>query len=324
MKALKTAFIVILVAVIVLCTVVIIIYPDTKEYVEKQDYPYANWMTDTIKEDARLIDVVMPGAHDAGAADLDGSVFDLARYLLVCQNSSILEQLKCGVRYFDLRTMLDGGELYIQHGDFKTQKFSAVVGDIKTYLSTYDDVLILNFQHFTDDEASNKTYEYLVDNIDGFCDMCVTTDTAIDTLTLKTMKAKGHRLFVIWGRAVNPNEEILFKKVDEVLYSPYDGDVHSTSDEALLAQLDKYIEDSKSKEGFFNLQCQRTWGSNQPLKGPEQLEEIFAPKADAYIEGLTDEQLKYINIIHRDFVTTGDKTAKIIALNERKGLTKPN
>ncbi len=322
MKILKTALIVILVLVIVLGVVVLVIYPRGDEYVEKTSYPYANWMTDTIKGDAKLVDIVMPGAHDAGAADLDGSVMQIARYLLVCQNSTILEQLKCGVRYFDLRTMLDNDELYIQHGDYKTQKFSTVVDNIDSYLGEYSDPLILNFQHFTDDAAAQATYEYLVANVESFVDICVNTSTPVDSITLNYLQEKGKRLIVLWGRDLNPNTEILFRDIDDVLYSPYVGDVHAESDEALIAQFATYIQNSKEKHGFFNLQCQRTWGSHDPLKGPEQLEKIFADKANQYIASISDEDLKYINIIHRDFVTTGEKIKTIIDLNTRKGLTK--
>ncbi len=323
-KVLKTAFIVVLVVVIVLAAVVLIIYPRGTEYTEKQLYPYANWMTDLLKEDVPLVNVAIPGSHDAGAADLDESMFTLAKYLLICQNAPIREQLKCGVRYFDLRTMLDGDELYIQHGDFKTQKFSTVVNDIKNYLEEYDDVLILNMQHFTDDASAQKTYEYMVANIPNFVNICVTTDTEIATITMASMRESGKRLFIIWGRDLNPNRDILFVDSNDVLYSPYIGDIHSSSDEALLAQLDTYIADSAEKQvlGFFNLQCQRTWGSNELLKGPEQLEEIFAEKANDYIKNISDEQLQHINIIHRDFVTDGEKIKLIIELNERKGTLK--
>ncbi len=322
MKIAKTIFCIVLITAIALCVIALIIYPRGEDYVEKEEYPYANWMTDTIRDDVPLVDIAIPGSHDAGAADLDGSVLAIAKYLLVCQNASIAEQLKCGVRYFDLRTMLDGGELYIQHGDFKTQMFSTVVDDIKTYLATYDDVLILNFQHFTDDAASSATYDYIVETIPNFVDLCVTTDTDISSLTLASMRQSGKRLIVIWGRSVNPNEAVLFPKTEEVLYSPYDGDIHSTSDEALLEHFATYIEGSKAYSGFFNLQCQRTWGANQLLKGPEQLEEVFGEKANDYIANISDEDLPYINIIHRDFVTTADKIETILALNKRKGVTK--
>ncbi len=321
-KVLKTTFIVLLVVVIILAITVLIIYPRGNDYVAKSEYPYANWMTDLIKEDTHLVDIAIPGAHDAGAADLDGSVLDIAKYLLVCQNASISEQLKCGVRYFDLRTKLKDGELYIQHGDFITQKFSTVVSDIKTYIEEYDDFLILNMQHFTDDDAAQATYEYMLANIPDFVDICVNTDVEIASLTLKSMKDNGKRLIVIWGRDLNPNTDILFRDSNDMLYSPYDGDIHSSSDEELLAHLNTYIKDSREKLGFFNLQCQKTWGSNHLLMGPEQLEEVFAEKANDFIKNISDDDLKYINIIHRDFVTDGEKTKIIIELNERKGFFK--
>ncbi len=310
----------------VLVAVAAIIYPPTEEYVPKDEYPYYNWMTDYIDGSTLLKDVVIPGAHDAGAADLDGSMFSPGRYLLVCQNASVGDQLKEGVRYFDIRTRLKGDTLYIQHADYICQKFSSVVQDIADYLIDGKDMLILNIQHFTDDDTATATFEYLESHIADFRNLCLTKDECdFSTLTLDRIREKGKRLLIVWGSSIKPDENILFDRGREgegngdFLYSPYIGAVHKESDEALLEQLDEYILGSKNYNGLFNLQCQRTWAPAEPLMGPEQLENRFAPLADAYIESLSDEQLECVNIIHRDFVTSGDKIKTILRLNERKG-----
>lgn len=330
MKFLKISLSVLLTVVLlvtVLLTVMFIIYPRSETFVEAQDHPYINWMHDYIKQDTLLEDVVIPGSHDAGSANLDGSMFALARYLLACQNSSIKQQLEAGVRYFDLRTMLKDGVLYIQHADYVCQKFSTVVEELNEYIKNQKDFLILNMQHFTTDEAMRKTYDYLVDNIEGFEDLCITREQRdFSTLTLAKIDELGKRLLIIWGSDEKPNSDILFDsgkktKTYETLYSPYIGEIHSSTDEDLLAQLDKYIEESKQYDGLFNLQCQRTWHKKEPLMGPEQLEKRFTDKAENYLNSLTTEQLDCINIIHRDFVTSGNKILTILKLNEKKGNT---
>ncbi len=326
LKIIKNVLIGLVIAIAVLVLVLFFIYPKSQVYVDTETHPYINWMTDYIYEGTLLTDIVIPGAHDAGTANLDGSMFQLAKYLLICQNSTIKQQLEAGVRYFDLRTKLKGDTLYIQHGDFICQKFSSVVQDLDEYLKNQKDFLILNLQHFSDDESAQATFDYLDKNIENFRSICLTKDECdFSTLTLEKIKSLGKRLLIIWGSSVKPDESILFDKGSEgvgnpdVLYSPYVSEVHKSSDEELLAQFDTYIEESKNCSGLFNLQCQRTWSSKELLKGPEQLEKRFADKANEYLNSLTDEQLEYINIVHRDFVTDGDKIKVILKLNERKG-----
>lgn len=328
MKGLKIILSILLsVALIVtlLLTVAFIIYPRAETFAEPETHPYINWMNDYMSQDTLLTDVVIPGSHDAGSANLDGSMFPLARYLLACQNSSIKSQLEAGVRYFDLRTMLKDGVLYVQHADYACQRFSAVVSEINEYVQNQKDFLILNMQHFTDDEAMKATFDYLIENITDFRSICLTKEECdFSTLTLAKIKSLGKRFLIIWGSEEKPDESILLDsgKADgtyETLYSPYIGEIHSSTDERLLAQLDEYVEQSKNYHGLFNLQCQRTWSKKELLMGPEQLERRFSDKAEAYLNSLTDEQLACINVIHRDFVTTGNKIATILKLNERKG-----
>lgn len=327
-KIIRNILIGLVVVMAILVAVAAIIYPPTEEYVPESEHPYYNWMTEYIDGSTLLRNVVIPGAHDAGAADLDGSMFSLGRYLLVCQNAPIAEQLKEGVRYFDLRTRLKGDTLYVQHADYLCQKFSTVVEGIADYLTNGKDMLILNIQHFTDDETAVATFEYLESHITDFRSLCLTREECdFSTLTLDRIRELGKRMLIIWGSSVKPDENILFDRGREgegngdVLYSPYISAVHKEGDDALIKQLDQYILDSKNYSGLFNLQCQRTWAPEEPLMGPEQLENRFSELADEYIAGLTDEQLECINIIHRDFITSGDKIKIILKLNERKGNT---
>lgn len=321
-KALKITAAVVLTVVIVLLILVIIacvIYPRGEKYVVPDEYPFRNWQY-MIKDDAKITEIAIPGSHDAAAANIDGSMLSVGTFLLACQNASVYEQLLCGSRYFDLRTMISDGELYGQHGDFKVQKFSTVIADIKRYLEEEEDFLILNFQHFTDDEASEKTYLAVKDEL-GIERLAVPTTAKLGEITVGDMRASGKRLVIIWGRSDIPNEAFLFPKREEFLYSPYSGSIHSAGDERLIEEFPSYIAKSAEYGGFFNLQCQRTWSKSELLMGPEQLEERFAEKASAYLASLEGAQLAAVNIVHRDFVNVS-KCREIISLNYRKGFIK--
>ena len=321
-KAWKITAAVLLTVVIILLILVIIgfaIYPYGEKYVVPDDYPFRNWQY-MINDDAKITEIAIPGSHDAAAANIDGSMLSVGTFLLACQNASIYEQLLCGSRYFDLRTMISDGELYGQHGDFKVQKFSTVISDIKRYLEEEEDFLILNFQHFTDDATSEKTYQAIKDEL-GIERLAVETTATLGELTVGDMRESGKRLVIIWGRSVIPNQRFLFPKRDEYLYSPYSGNIHSAGDERLIEEFPRYIENSAAFGGFFNLQCQRTWSSSELLMGPEQLEERFAEKASAYLGSLGGAELAAVNIVHRDFINVS-KCREIISLNYRKGLIK--
>lgn len=312
---LTAVIIILLVAVIVVLSLI----PRGEKYVVPEEYPFRNWQY-MLKDDAKVTQIAIPGSHDAAAANIDGSMLSVGTFLLACQNASVYDQLLCGSRYFDLRTMLSKGELYAQHGDFEVQKFSTVLSDIKKYLDEEDDFLILNFQHFTDDEAAERTFRAVSDSID-IASLAVSTDTDLGRLTMGDMRSSGKRLVIIWGRAVIPDGNYLFPKQSEYLYSPYSGEIHSAGDERLLEEFPVYIGDSANYNGFFNLQCQRTWSSSELLMGPEQLEERFAPKASAYLASLSGAELAAINIVHRDFIDVA-KCREIISLNFRKNLIK--
>lgn len=321
-KALRITAAVILTVVIILLVLVIVgfsIYPYGEKYVVPDDYPFRNWQY-MIKDDAKITEIAIPGSHDASAANIDGSMLSVGTFLLACQNASVYDQLLSGSRYFDLRTMVSGGELYGQHGDFKVQKFSTVVADIKRYLDEEEDFLILNFQHFTDDEASEKTYLAIKDAFD-IERLAVPTAAELGGLTIGDIRESGKRLVIIWGRSDIPNQAFLFPKREEFLYSPYSGSVHSAGDERLIEEFPAYIEKSADYGGFFNLQCQRTWSKSELLMGPEQLEERFANKASAYLASLEGSDLAAVNIVHRDFINVA-KCREIIGLNFRKGLIK--
>ncbi len=67
-----------------------------------------SWMT-SLPDDMRIIDLNIPGTHDAGTARVTAFTWDWAQ----CQDWTITEQLNNGIRYLDLRVSGDG---LINHG----------------------------------------------------------------------------------------------------------------------------------------------------------------------------------------------------------------
>lgn len=87
--------------------------------------------------DRRLItELSIPGTHDSGATHDDIDDLDLA----AAQSASISEQLKAGVRAFDLRLYSKGEEpLCIFHGFYYQQQcFQGVMGEFRDFLAAHN------------------------------------------------------------------------------------------------------------------------------------------------------------------------------------------
>lgn len=117
------------------------------------------------------------------------------------------------------------------------------------------------------------------------------------------------------GDEVEAGQEDLFS-----LVSPYKKLWNGSSAKKFTDKiLDRYIDTFKGIDsGFFVLQCQLT--DNALVFGPRYREGKLIERANDFVRALYDnaEDLPYINIIMRDFVTC-EKTALIVRLNIAKG-----
>ncbi len=278
----------------------------------------SDWMA-TLKDDALLTDIVIPGSHDAGTKGM--------MWAAKTQDKSILEQLECGTRYFDIRVTLDNGELKIYHGPITGQYFDVVIEEIAQFISQHaNEVLLLDFQHF-DNGAKELVFPViesaLSDKIVSYND--TTPQDLISNLTLGDCRGK---CIIFWGSESLPEggENKVFVRDSDcdlrtgsVLHSPYTRENNTRVSKAFVEKsLPQYLEMLKSHEGgFLVLQGQLT----DPvfIIGPRVLEATHNENMSKYIRSLENsEDLEYINIIMRDFVGAR-KNAEIIALNMAKG-----
>jgi hypothetical protein len=109
----------------------------------------ANWMRDNLSwlGDKTLQDIVIPATHDAGMYRADD--FGI---LALTQDQSVYDQLRGGVRYFDLR-VLAGNPQYIYHGSSWTKgpPLHEVLHDVKRFMQEgHQEAVMLLFSHFKD------------------------------------------------------------------------------------------------------------------------------------------------------------------------------
>ncbi|XP_052868522.1 PI-PLC X domain-containing protein 2 [Anopheles cruzii] len=128
-----------------------------------------NWMGRLPAElkDVPIINLAIPGSHDtmsygiknqaAVAPDADPAVETLNKFIpcvvrrwAVTQRYTIVEQLKCGVRYFDLRICMKRPEnkFYFVHGLF-CEEIMDPLEQLKDFLRTHPkEFVVLDCQHF--------------------------------------------------------------------------------------------------------------------------------------------------------------------------------
>jgi hypothetical protein len=114
----------------------------------------------------RIRDLVLPASHDAG------SYTDNLNRWVRTQTLSIYEQLRYGIRYFDLRPKWSGtvsqGEWMIHHGGYTGPSVQTVLNDVSAFAGAAPpeeskELMILKLSHFERTNARN--YVKLVDQI---------------------------------------------------------------------------------------------------------------------------------------------------------------
>lgn len=294
----------------------------TRDSAEPND-ALTEWMS-YISDDAPVTRLAIPGSHDSGCSGMP--------WYAETQDLNFAEQLARGVRYFDIRVNKKGGDLVIFHGPVNGTDYVELLYQIDEFMDAHpSEFLILDFSHFKNDSESEvfRLFDEIVSAERVVNDTCMTDSEYLDSLTLGDVRGKC----VVF---VDPEETefccrdyLFFKMGDEVeagqenvfsLVSPYKKLWNGSSAKKLTDKiLDRYIDTFKGIDsGFFVLQCQLT--DNALVFGPRYREGKLIERANDFVRALYDnaEDLPYINIIMRDFVTC-EKTALIVGLNIAKG-----
>lgn len=280
---------------------------------ETVDPFFGKWQS-YIDDGAKLNEIVTAGSHDAGSNEM--------MPLAMTQGHQISDQLTGGVRYFDLRVTKKGDELVIFHGIITGQKFSVVLGDIKTFIENHPtEFLILDFQHLGG-KVHADVLAAIVNTLDMSKAMKKSECPEIETTTMGDVREKGYRFVIVWTDTAEAAESDFLYARNEHLYSPYVSEIHKSKDLNELVGYYQNYYDTYTGKGFFVLQAQRT--APNLLDKPSQMEQEFKPVINAYIDALADSaNLAKTNIIMRDFIVSDmENVKKILKLNLDKNLVK--
>lgn len=310
--------------VVLLFTAIIGIYSSGLKINKNTSAFTENWMAD-ITESTRVKDIVIPGSHDSGTSTLN--------WLGKTQDADTATQLRTGIRYFDLRVRKKGDMLYIFHGPLTGAEFEPILRGFGAFLVAHPtETVILDFQHF--DGQSHDDVAALIKLVLADENLVVrnTEDAGdvdfIEDLTLSDCRGKA---LVFWGSDDDRNlsEPYLFKRNNDggnrassCLQSYYESALNKKSSAKYIAEgLPSYIAKYKANgKGLFVLQGQLTDGAF--IFGPKFRERSHRKNMSDFVAGLAQsEDLKYINIIMRDF-SDSEINCEIIRLNLDKNTVK--
>ena len=166
------------VLIVFLLLILIINLPVVSVGHKTSDLDYSNWMSETLDNDIRVVDIKMLGAHDAFSSDINffsapdkyadsimkGIPGTLLKGFLVRQSVTQITDanglLRSGVRYFDIRLTYDEGTWKTKH-NFVSSEFQQIANSITKFLKKNDgEILILDFQHINGvDYNSSNDYK---------------------------------------------------------------------------------------------------------------------------------------------------------------------
>ncbi|MCF8304232.1 MAG: phosphatidylinositol-specific phospholipase C domain-containing protein [Bacteroidales bacterium] len=125
-------------------------------------YTWTNWMG-KIDDKASLNQITIPGTHDSGADKHTSGLGFITAPFVICQDYSIPNQLKLGIRWLDIRLCYDG-DLTVQHGSFSLRKnFKDVLHYCVCFLNDHPTetiILMIKQEHsdISDKEFSEMVY----------------------------------------------------------------------------------------------------------------------------------------------------------------------
>jgi len=170
-----------------------------------------------------LRNLCIPGSHDAGMSLFKpGTLF--ARPCNTCtQKLSIYQQLEAGVRYFDIRPVISGGEFmtghYSKFGIINSwqgangQSIQSVIDDVNKFSSENNELIILHLSHDLDTDVGNSSYsdftpyqwnDLLVQLLEGLQRLYFTPDEDLTKIPLNSFIGNGRAAVVV---VVEPSSE---------------------------------------------------------------------------------------------------------------------
>ena len=285
---------------------------------------YENWMS-CLKDEAKLRDAVIPGSHNAGTYEM----IPFAR----CQDGSLYEQYKHGVRYFDTRFHMGfGGKLVFEHGIMGGTAFEEGLKDIRRMLENNSSEFMIFALHYPKEEyligkigrKYKQNFDYVNEMFEKYIEpskYALTDFDDITEVTLKDIRKSGKRYLLNW------DNEGINGAVNAPVFAPWCTERHGMHVDGFFDTTLGFFDEVPEK-ALFCYQTQRTpgVGTEEGLKNPITLERDVKMNFFRLTDRIADnpDLLKKVNIISGDFMTDSHaKINQILKLNLKKGNIAP-
>ena len=283
---------------------------------------YTNWMS-FIKDEAKLTEVVIPGAHNAGSYTM--------KKLAKCQDDDLQTQFEYGIRQFCLRLSESRqGEIYLAHGITKGDLFENALKSISKVLNSYpSEILLLDIREYQPQKFGPVTLKYKADvnKVNALLKKYIDPEKNayydfenISDVTLGDIRKAGKRFILI-----NEAQSYKFSKNCKQIL-PWDKKVNGMRAENFKNHATDFFE-SCHTDGLYWFQTQQTPNLSTEIgvRPPKELDTELRPYFSEIINKIADtpEYLRQANIIAGDFMTEDYmKSELILRLNLLKNTVK--
>ena len=276
----------------------------------------SDWMSG-IRDDVKLIDVVMPGSHNSGTRGMMA--------MACCQDGSLAEQFRYGVRQFSVRldTNRITKKIVFSHSCIRGVTLEEELSELKKVMDENpSEFSIIDIRPYGNDSIGPFKFRCYADTqeIDRLLEKylepskyALTDFEKISDVTMGDIRKAGKRYLLL-------NEEREYKYSVCCDYkNPWSSERHGRRAET-FAERATEVYDSEEKKGIFVLQTQQTAGPGTEvgLDSPRRQVKKMIPFYPRIIEKIrkNPKYLEMANVISSDFMSGDDFRAKlIISLN---------
>ena len=279
---------------------------------------YKNWMS-YLKDDVKLIDVVMPSAHNACSYEINR----MGR----CQNGNLYEQFSYGIRHYCIRLNTDRkGNIVVCHGISKGGHFVNDLKSIKRMLEENEtEFFIFDIREYYDQKFGPITLKFKADvnEMNALLEEYIkpsrfafTDFDDINTVTVGDMRKSGKR-YILY------NFERAYDYSVNCEYDfPWDKRINGLKAEGFSKEVTKLFDLGKMTGlNWFQIQQTPNLGTEIGVVTPKKLDIELRPYFKDIIRQieLNEKYLKRANIIASDFMTEDYmKSEAILKLNISK------
>ena len=282
---------------------------------------FREWMS-YLSNDAKLTQIVMPGAHNAGSYGMHRTA--------CCQDGNLYAQMVSGVRHFCLRLDTTRKGIVLSHGISKGDLFENALRDFQKGMADCPtEFFILDLREYYPQKIGPVTLrsKAVPQEVDALLkryidpeEYAFTDFNKISDVTLGDLRRSGKRYILI------NNERAYTHSTDCENILPWDKKIYGFKPMKFLEEVPKFF-DRVHTDGVYWFQTQQTpnLGTEIGFRTPRKLDAAVRDHFASLMQRIADnpEHLHQANVIGGDFMTDGVKCREILRLNLRKGLVKP-